>query len=272
MGGSIILSTRRAKTPYYVEELGISIYTIEELCYFIYHYLEFLEDEFINSELVNFIEKSMGLKTLADKLVRWVNSGSDFCQIVFMIEQDVHYLSVSEMSDLKSRLEWRRSARTADRLKKKADTLVLLKKYRYAVVIYDELLEKERILNLSIRTKGKVLHNRGTAYARLFMFREAAESLELAYPLLESLEILKEIYFLKFLDGEAVGSPGCLAEVSDELKAEWEAEISQYIKEAENDSRYRDVIDAANQDSYKKSAFYYELIRQWKNEYRNMVN
>lgn len=271
MGGSIILSTRRAKTPYYVDELGLSIYTIEELCYFIYHYLEFLEDEFINSELVNFIEKSMGLKTLADKVVRWVNSGSDFCQVIYMIEQDVHYLSVSEMSDLKTRLEWRRSAKAVDRLKKKADTLVLLKKYRHAIVIYDELIERERVLKLSVRMKGRVLHNRGIAYARLFMFSEAAESLELAYPMLESLEILKEIYFLQYLDKEAVGNPICLDEVSDEIKAEWETEIVQYMKEAESDSEYSAIVEAANQDSYKKSAFYYELIRQWKNEYRNMV-
>lgn len=271
MSGSIILSTRRAKTPYYVDELGLSIYTIEELCYFIYHYLEFLEDEFVNAELVNFIENSMGLKPLSDKVVRWANSGSDFGQIILMIEQDVHYLNVSEMSDLKSRLEWRRSAKAADRLKKKADTLVLLKKYRHAIVIYDELLERERVLNLSVRMKGRVLHNRGIAYARMFMFSEAAESLALAYPLLESAEILKEIYFLQYLDKEAVGNPICLDNVSDKLKSEWEAEITQYMKDAESDSAYKTIVEAANQDSYKKSAFFYELIRQWKNEYRNMV-
>ncbi len=271
MGGSIILSTKRTKTPYYVDELGLSIYTIEELCYYMYHYLEFLEDEFINAELLDFIENSMGLKTLAQKVVRWAGGGSDFGQIILMIEQDVHYLNADEMSDLKARLEWRRSAKPVERFKKKADTLVVLGKHRHAIAIYDELLERERVLNLSSRTKGRVFHNRGIAYARLFMFGEASESLELAYSLLQSPEILKEIYFLQFIDSEAVGAPICLDDVSPEMISEWKAEITHYMKEAEKEPEYKAIVEAANQDSYKKSAFYYELIRQWKNEYRNMV-
>ncbi len=271
MSGNIIYSTKRTKNPYYVEELGLSIYTLEELCYFIYHYLEFLDDDFVSAKLVDFIENSMGFKALAAKIIRWVKSGSDFGQIMLMIEQDVHYLSVSEMNDLKARLDWRRSAKPVERLAKKADTLVVLKKYRRAITIYDEILEKERILKYTVRIKAKVLHNRGVAYARLFMFGEAAASLELAYSILNSIDILKEIYLLQYLDIKSVGEPVCLDEVSEEVRKEWDVEIERYIKDAEKDNEYKTVIEAANQDSYKKTSFFYDMIRQWKNEYRNMV-
>ena len=271
MGGSLILSSKRAQAPYYVDELGLSIYTIEELCYYIYNYLEFLDDDFINEDLLNFIGKGMGLKELADKTLRWAKSGSDFGQIVLMIEQDVHYLNGQELGDLKARLDWRRSAKPADRLKKKADTLVALKKYRQAIVIYDAILEKERQMALSIKSKGRLLHNKGMAYAKLFMFGEAARSLEVAFPMLDSVEVLKEIFFLQYIDRQAVGEPECLSRVSEEVKAEWTREITDYSLEAENSPEYKSVLDANNQDTYKRQEFFYQLLRRWKNEYRDMV-
>ena len=271
MENRLILSTRRVQTPLYIEELGLAIYTIEELCYYIYHYLEFIDDKFINDEFLGFIGKVREFGGMSDKIIRWINSGSDLGQILFMIQQDVHYLNGSELNDLKARIDWMRTAAPADRLKKKADLLVTLKKYHQAIIIYDDLLEKERTMGLSLKMKGKLLHNRGVAESRLFMFGEAAESFSLAYSLLGSEDILKEIYFLQFLDKKAVGEPECMCEADDGIRAEWKTEINRYMEAAVRNEDYEKISDAANYDYYRKSSYFYDLIIQWKNEYRNMV-
>lgn len=271
MENRLIFSTGRVQAPLYIEELGLAIHTIEELCYYIYHYLEFIDDKFINDEFIGFIGSVREFGGMSDKIIRWINSGSDLGQILFMIQQDVHYLNGSELNDFKARIEWMRDAAPADRLKKKADALVALKKYRQAVVIYNDLLEKERKMKLSSKMKGSILHNRGVAEARMFMFGEAAESFSLAYMLLESKDILREIYFLQFLDKKAAGEPECMCRVSDEDRALWKTEINRCIESVMRNEHYREMSDAAGYDFYKKSSYFYDLIIQWKNEYRNMV-
>lgn len=271
MGSCLILSTKRAQTPYYIEELKLSIYTMEELCYYIYNYLDIIEDKFIDERLIDFIGNSMKLNGLADKIIRWINSGSDFGQIVFMIEQDISYLSSAELNDFAVRLDVRRSARESERLKRKADTLVNLKKYRSAIRIYEDLLENERVMRIDTETKGRILHNRGTAYARLFMFNEAAESYIHSYNILKDAGILKEIYFLQYLDKKTVGAPPCMDNVDEDVISEWKKEIETCMENAENYPEYKKIIDVSNQDSNRKSEFFYYMIRQWKNQYRNMV-
>lgn len=271
MENGLILSTTGIETPLYIKELGISLYTLEELCYYIYRYLEMIDDRFIDEDFLNFLRKSREFEGLADKMIRWINSGSDLGQILYMIEQDIHYLNGNELSDLKARIEWMRDAAPAERLKKKADILVGLKKHRRAIMIYNEMLENERSLKIKANMKGVILHNRGVAQAKLFMFAEASESLVLAYSLLGSEDILKELYFLQALDKETVGEPACMLNADEALKEKWQTEIDGYMEAAMQSEKYLEISDAAGFDYYKKSSYFYDLIIEWKNEYRNMV-
>ena len=57
-----------AALPYYIEGLGINIYSMEELCYFIAGNVFLLDDSFMNEELCTWIEKQMGAYKLAENL------------------------------------------------------------------------------------------------------------------------------------------------------------------------------------------------------------
>ena len=41
--------------PYYVSELDIRLFTAEELCYYIYHNIALIDDDFISAELLTFL-------------------------------------------------------------------------------------------------------------------------------------------------------------------------------------------------------------------------
>ena len=51
MSGYILCQIKRAKIPYYIVNISTNIYSIEELCYYIYHNIYLLDDTIINEQL-----------------------------------------------------------------------------------------------------------------------------------------------------------------------------------------------------------------------------
>lgn len=65
--GQYLLCQKTAQMPYEIEEMGLHIYSAEELCYYIYHNLPMIDDSFINEALIEFIRKDLDMPVLAEK-------------------------------------------------------------------------------------------------------------------------------------------------------------------------------------------------------------
>ena len=57
MSGYILCQTKRAETPYYIENISTNIYSLEELCYYFYHNLYLIDRTIINEELCSWIQE-----------------------------------------------------------------------------------------------------------------------------------------------------------------------------------------------------------------------
>ena len=128
MSGLLLCRDGKAKKPYPVPELGISLYSAEELCYYIYHYVFLLEPDFVDEELLEFIGTGLGLSGLEAKIRRWIAEEADLSQVLYMILQDVHYYNETELAAFRAQLEWLKKARPSERAKKKADYLLETRK------------------------------------------------------------------------------------------------------------------------------------------------
>lgn len=65
MSGYILCQTEKAAVPYYIESISTNIYTLEELCYYLYHNLYLVDDTILNEGLCVWIEKELKLPSLA---------------------------------------------------------------------------------------------------------------------------------------------------------------------------------------------------------------
>ena len=63
----ILAKGKIAKKPYELSYLGQNIYSIEELCYVIYHNIYGINEEFFQISLAKWMKEELGLKELADK-------------------------------------------------------------------------------------------------------------------------------------------------------------------------------------------------------------
>ena len=70
---SLLLCRReRVKHPFYIEVLGIHIYSSQELCYVIYHHPLLVMNDFADASLFSFIKNELGLGFLAGRMEKLI--------------------------------------------------------------------------------------------------------------------------------------------------------------------------------------------------------
>ena len=73
---SLLLCRReKVKHPFYIEVLGIHIYSSQELCYVIYHHPLLVMNDFVDASLFFFVKNELGLGFLAGRMEKLVEAG-----------------------------------------------------------------------------------------------------------------------------------------------------------------------------------------------------
>ena len=67
MSGYILCQLKRAKMPYYIENISTNIYSIEELCYYFYHNIYLLDETILNEHLC---DKNWGWKSCTGGFIK----------------------------------------------------------------------------------------------------------------------------------------------------------------------------------------------------------
>lgn len=199
--GQYILCKAVAAHPYYVRELGIRLYTAEELCYYIYHNIALIEEGFIGSKLLTFLREEVQLPELADKIERYYRSPSDLDNVLAMILRDVAYYSDIEVIQFQDRLARLRKQNRLERGKEKGDQLFAQQRYERAIREYSDIITCKRDLRLKPYFYAQVLQHMGAAYMQLGLCDEALECLEAAYQESPEPFILKQMFFLAMETG-----------------------------------------------------------------------
>ena len=68
MAGYRLCGAKYAQTPYYIENISTSIYSIEELCYYFYNNIPLLDSTIIGTELTKWIASELNLPKLAENM------------------------------------------------------------------------------------------------------------------------------------------------------------------------------------------------------------
>ncbi|MDD6058455.1 MAG: tetratricopeptide repeat protein [Clostridiales bacterium] len=198
MGELILCSQALAKLPYELKDTPLHIYSLEELSYYIEKQMYLLDTEFMDWGLCDWIEKELGLIGTAQKLREICKSKGRLSDFVACILEETGYYTKQEQSRIVSTLQEMEQKSKYECRKMKADRYMENHWYVRAVLEYRKLLQSEE---KDAELIGKVWHNLGCAYARLFLFDAAAECFEQAYKRNENPESLWE-YLYAYLCGK----------------------------------------------------------------------
>lgn len=270
MSGLIYCREPKVTAPFYARELGISLYSAEELCYYIVNYILLLSPDFIDENLYRFLGEQLHLPELEGKLRRWMAQTPDMYQGLMVILQDLHYYSDDELIQFKQKLDSLRMAGSQEILKKKGDFFLDVRQYGNAMRTYDQLLGNPSARRDEI-FEARVWHNRGIACAEMMQMKEAMDCFMKAWQVLKLESIAKEIFVLYCMEPELTMPDEVAESVSGETQYRWKEEIDAYEKDAAYMGKARDIAEAFNKDVIRRREAIRGLLKSWKQEYREMA-
>lgn len=276
MGKLILCNGIRTKRPYVFTSTGIHIYSIEELCYYLFNHVYFIDEELLSNSLFDWIGTELKLAERAEKLKQLKKQKADLKTIITVIMCSADYYSENEIKELLKRLDDIIGMPPYKRNFIKANRCLKDKQFTEAVMEYERILNAEEAATLTPEEYGDILHNLAVAKIHIADIREASESFCQAYERNHREESLQQyLYTVKLCN-----SMDIFKEKVQELQVE-EAfcnhilqNLEQVGSEAEDSGGMLDIRQlklskpgGRTGDYYKRSK---EIIDLWKESVRQI--
>lgn len=278
MSGLIVCTKKEGAKPYYITQAGVSISSLEELCYFLYNNIYVVNSEIIDEKLIRYIENELQEKPLSDELREMNSYKVGLGEMVMAILKYTNYYSESEIEDIKKLIESLNTQNMFERLKLRGDNFLASNRYLSAIESYTMIISQKKDKTLSEQFYGKVWHNLGVAFAKMLLFTKAKECFLKAYKISGTPE--SEIQFItatiladnrnkefvreEFENGEE-------KELYNEIKNQIDA-LTQNVWLQEE---YMDLIKAKQLKEDGLISEYYkkieDVIGNWKLEYQKLI-
>lgn len=168
-----------AKNPFYLKFSDISLYSIEELCYYFMERVHLLDDSVVSTELVNWIRHECGLTELADELEGYVRKHVSVAAFVSTVFERTGMYDSSTIRQVDRILKEQSNLTTIERYKKRAEYLYQQGRFRQALSIYRELVEY--IPSRDSAGRALLYYNMASVYAMDFAYKQAADLYYEAY-------------------------------------------------------------------------------------------
>lgn len=267
----IFCRKERAAHPYFIEYLGVYVYTSQELCYAIYNHPLLAMDGFISRNLIDFIRDELDMGFAALKMERWMKSGENPDELIFIFLQEAEYYSGTEINRLRQKVSALRKLPPLEYAKKKADSLMEFKQYGKAIAGYEKILESPLSERADSSFVGKVWNNLGACHARIFQFGKALDAYDKAYLLLKDTEVLKRIYYLTRLRPDIQLKERYQPIVTEEKKEAWDKEFQQAEEASAQSEAIQKLDELFGRDPVKRMEGAGQVLETWKQEYRGMA-
>lgn len=198
----ITCSGKIAQKPYHIELTDCNIYTIEELCYYLYNNIYTINPSFFNMKLVSWIRSELGLDLLSDKLEKLLTEGNDLKDVIVTVMCACDYYNEEEIKYIVGIIDEIEGLSEAMRAKMKADNYLNYRFYSLAAREYEAILNSEMSDTLTNEEYGNILHNIGIVRLHISSFSHAAQSFKEAYIRNNNKESLRSYLFALKMDSD----------------------------------------------------------------------
>ena len=260
-------------TPYFLSGLGVNIYSMDELCYYLCANAYILDNDLIDVRLCDYMRDNLEMPELSNKLRKMIKEGKTLGEMVTSILIDTHYCNEEEIAKIKQILVDNASLSFAAKRKVRGDNLLCANKYPRAIEEYQyvlSVLKKDEEPELY----SSILHNVGCAYSMMFLLDKAGEYFKQAYDTDGSRDsLIMYLVCLRLCARKEEYDRIVVKNGYDERVSLEAIRLIRSVRESEIDTPYgdamRDILKL--HDSGKVSEFYRVLdntLDDWKLEYR----
>lgn len=264
-------------TPYFLSGLGVNVYSMDELCYYLCVNAYILDNDLIDTRLCDYMRDNLGMAPLASKLRRMIREGRTLGEMVTTILIDTNYCTDEEIARIKQILVDNASLSFAAKRKLRGDNLLRANKYPRAIEEYQyvlSVLDREEEPELY----SSILHNVGCAYAMMFLLDKAADYFKQAYDTDASREsLVLYLVCLRLSASKEEYDRIVVRNGYDERVALEAVRVMTSAREAPIDTPYSDIMRQILElnDAGRVTEFYAAVdtaLEDWKQEYRRTMS
>lgn len=194
MGRIIICRTKTADAPYTFLNTKISVYSYEELCYYIYNNMVLIGKDDLSDRLSTWLREAVDMTALADRLDSLISKNAYIQDVMVEILTFGEYYSKDEIKAFMDECKRVRTLKPYELDKKRADSYMLYKHYIKADAIYDEIIEYKESHDENDEFLGNIYHNKAVALAGNLRLEEAKDYFIKAFALNRNNESLIEYF------------------------------------------------------------------------------
>lgn len=263
-----------ATTPYFVSESCIHLYSIEELCFYLYNNAFLLDDSFVNEKLTDWIENELSLKKVADTIRTVIDKNGALGNLVRILNNEIGYYSEDEWTALLEDIANNSRMSLDSRKKIRADGLLNSGRYVKAMEEYEGILFG--MTDRDEQLRAGVYHNLGVCSAKLFLFDKAADFFKKAYECYANTESYQEMLWALKLSMSGTEYLDYLAEhresYEDSLEVERKLEIMRMTWGEQPPHKYLKELGMLKSEGGPYYDGLERLADEVKEQYRSSVN
>lgn len=192
MSKLILCSGKRSKVPYHFPLTETNIYSIEELCVYIYTNVYMMNEELFTQTLANYMEHELELKDRADKLRELLRTRASLKDLIVCVLCSCDYYTEHEIKVIIKIVDEICDLSQLKRNILLADQYLKYNNFAKAKAMYQTILEDEQAQTLGEKELGNLLHNMGMIQLHLTGFLDAAHLFLMAYEHNHNMESLHQ--------------------------------------------------------------------------------
>lgn len=274
MSEIILCNNNLTSMPYFISNVGIHIYSLEELCYYITNNVYFIEKDFMNEELCTWISNNIKHEALGNELRTLMREDAPLSHFIGTLLSEVGYSTNKEIAQTIGLLKELEEKSDFECDKIRADRLLSRNKYIASIFEYRRLLdESQNLEEKNDELVGKLWHNLATAYCKMFLFHEAAICYEKAYVINHNKDSLKQCLFAYRCMRDELGFDRVCTSynISEIEMLEVKNEIT-LASRSDNILEFERQLEAISSRNIKGSKTEIEelnqIVQDWKEDYR----
>ena len=265
--GYLLCNGVLAKHPYYIEEMGVSIYSSEELCYYICQNIYIISPTFINDSLVEFIRDELKMPESANRIARLIEDRELFSTKLVYLLREFHYYSEQEIKEFRKQFEAVQKMSVGKRLLAQGDYYYTQGRYQSALKSYDSLAKRKDDATISEELMANMYQHLALVYIKMGLYEEAMQNLNKSNDIKENDEVLKQAYFLLELRG--IQLPMSISSKIDFEKADlWKTEFEEVKEQEIMKVKSDETMAMFTKDSIRKKAEITRYIGALKKAFR----
>lgn len=272
MENVILCNGSYAQTPYLLEEENLPIYSIEELCYFLYKNAFLIREDFFSDPLLDWIKNELHLEDWSIQLKNFKDKGEPILRSIEFLFQISGFYGEEQIRQVRSILQDSGKLTVLERKKLRADSYYKRRCFLKAAAEYEQLLRE--VPSDQVRFRAKLYHDLGVCSAAMFFFKKAAEYFKEAFHIYPNTET-----YVQYLAALKLGSSqeAYLEHLSkhpesydDSLEVESRmTHIEQQWDKMSFDEMIKNRMEEEDMSYYQVIA---QLLGQAKAEYMKMVD